>query len=160
MTRKEKPRKLVPMTCRCCWLRRAIIRIIQIAFAIANASRVSLRRSSSFSFNSSTAPNTADSGTRQACRRPVCKINKVEKAAMSVTCRRNLHLITSFFFHFEKSNFLFIYLLLNDANLTLHSILYLQVTHCHLHYISFQSLHSNPCTHNRQSPYGFVPLSF
>lgn len=70
IARKERPSTLVPIIVKCSCRISASRSIIQMMLAMANTASTWLRRSSSFSFSSSTAPNTADSGMRQACRKP------------------------------------------------------------------------------------------
>ena len=72
-TRNPKPRALVPKTCRFCCSTRVRISITQMAFATANTNSVLSRNSSSFSLSSWTAPNMADSGTRQVWRKPASR---------------------------------------------------------------------------------------
>ena len=70
IARKERPSTLVSRTVKCSCRMNAARSIIQMTLAMANTTSTLSRRSSSFSFSSSTAPNMADSGTRQACRKP------------------------------------------------------------------------------------------
>ena len=131
MQRNARPRALVPRTCRCSCRTRVIIRIIQIAFAMAKNIRVESRRSSSFSFSSSTAPNTADSGKRQACRRPAKKTQRSNR----LRCHKDktkLHPLNSKVH--KKVRF--------DENLnkTLHFTLSAVQ---YIHHVPFQSLHRN-----------------
>ena len=72
-TRNPKPKALVPLTFRCGCSRRVRISINQMAFTTTNTNSVLSRNSSSFSLSSWTAPNMADSGTRQVWRKPASR---------------------------------------------------------------------------------------
>lgn len=96
IARKERPSTLVSRTVKCSCRISAVRSIIQMMLAMANTTITPSRRSSSFSFSSSTAPNMADSGTRQACRKP-------ERTHWMIT-KKTLHLFVENFKIRENNN--------------------------------------------------------